>query len=168
MQKGIAISLSVLLATGGRNVTISLQSRTGHMSMKTAVGLLVFCQFWYWFPFCHFLSLAFTPTAAIGLNSDLKVSSFSPPSTPLLLFVYLSVFCQYLSCQIFWSLKASPLLFLLFPLACCYSFASVFSKQVVHLFLPVCLLHCQLFACSFLCLFLMSITQMSSSHAPVH
>ena len=42
--------------------------------MKTAVGLLVFCQFWYWFPFCHFLSLAFTPTAAIGLNSDLKAS----------------------------------------------------------------------------------------------
>ena len=55
-------------------MTISLQSRTGHMSMKTAVGLLVFCQFWYWFPFCHFLSLAFTPTAAIGLNSDLKAS----------------------------------------------------------------------------------------------
>ena len=43
------------------------------MSMKTAVGLLVFCQFWYWFPLCHFLSLAFTPTAVIGLNADLKV-----------------------------------------------------------------------------------------------
>lgn len=59
--------------TGGRNVTISLQSRTGHMSMRTAVGLLVFSQFWFWYPLCHFLSLAFTPTAAIALNSELKV-----------------------------------------------------------------------------------------------
>ncbi|CAI8037235.1 26S proteasome non-ATPase regulatory subunit 1 [Geodia barretti] len=73
LSKFGAILAQGIIDAGGRNVTISLQSRTGHMSMKTAVGLLVFCQFWYWFPFCHFLSLAFTPTAAIGLNSDLKM-----------------------------------------------------------------------------------------------
>lgn len=58
---------------GGRNVTISLQSRTGHTHMPSVVGLLVFTQFWFWFPLSHFLSLAFTPTAIIGLNKDLKV-----------------------------------------------------------------------------------------------
>lgn len=60
---------------GGRNVTISLQSRTGHTHMPSVVGLLVFTQFWFWFPLSHFLSLAFTPTAIIGLNKDLKVLS---------------------------------------------------------------------------------------------
>uniref|UniRef100_A0A673M0X8 26S proteasome non-ATPase regulatory subunit 1 n=1 Tax=Sinocyclocheilus rhinocerous TaxID=307959 RepID=A0A673M0X8_9TELE len=58
---------------GGRNVTISLQSRTGHTHMPSVVGLLVFTQFWFWFPLSHFLSLAFTPTAIIGLNKDLKM-----------------------------------------------------------------------------------------------
>ena len=58
---------------GGRNVTISLQSRTGHTNMAAVVGLLVFTQFWYWYPLCHFLSLAFVPTALVALNKDLKV-----------------------------------------------------------------------------------------------
>lgn len=59
--------------TGGHNVTISLQSRTGHTHMPSVVGVLVFTQFWFWFPLSHFLSLAFTPTCVIGLNKDLKV-----------------------------------------------------------------------------------------------
>lgn len=54
-------------------MTVALQSRTGHMNMEAVVGLLVFQSFWYWFPLSHFLSLAFTPTALIALNSDLKV-----------------------------------------------------------------------------------------------
>lgn len=58
---------------GGHNVTISLQSRTGHTHMPSVVGVLVFTQFWFWFPLSHFLSLAFTPTCVISLNKDLKV-----------------------------------------------------------------------------------------------
>lgn len=54
-------------------MTISLQSRTGHTHMPSVVGVLVFTQFWFWFPLSHFLSLAFTPTCVIGLNKDLKV-----------------------------------------------------------------------------------------------
>jgi hypothetical protein len=65
-----------IINAGGCNVTISLQSRTGHMNMKTAVGLLVFSQFWFWFPLCHFLSLAFTPTELITLNADIKVGAY--------------------------------------------------------------------------------------------
>lgn len=68
-----AILAQGIIDAGGRNVTISLQSRTGHMSMRTAVGLLVFSQFWFWYPLVPFLTLAFTPTALIGLNMDLKV-----------------------------------------------------------------------------------------------
>ena len=58
---------------GGRNVTISLQSRAGHTHMMSVVGLLVFTHYWYWFPLTHFISLAFSPTCLIGLNSDVKV-----------------------------------------------------------------------------------------------
>lgn len=54
-------------------MTISLQSRTGHTNMAAVVGLLVFTQYWYWYPLCHFLSLAFVPTALVALNRDLKV-----------------------------------------------------------------------------------------------
>lgn len=71
----------VRLSVGGRNVTISLQSRTGHTHMPSIVGLLVFTQFWFWFPLSHFLSLAFTPTAIIGLNKDLKVTVSCPLSS---------------------------------------------------------------------------------------
>ncbi|KAF7236973.1 26S proteasome non-ATPase regulatory subunit 1 [Varanus komodoensis] len=60
-------------SAGGHNVTISLQSRTGHTHMPSVVGVLVFTQFWFWFPLSHFLSLAFTPTCVIGLNKDLKM-----------------------------------------------------------------------------------------------
>merc|ERR1712198_396565 len=71
---------------GGRNVTVSLQSRTGHTSMLGVVGMLVFSQYWYWFPLSHFLSLAFQPTALIGLNKDLDMpviqfKSNAKPST---------------------------------------------------------------------------------------
>uniref|UniRef100_A0AAQ4Q1V3 26S proteasome non-ATPase regulatory subunit 1 n=1 Tax=Gasterosteus aculeatus aculeatus TaxID=481459 RepID=A0AAQ4Q1V3_GASAC len=73
MAKFGAILAQGILDAGGRNVTISLQSRTGHTHMPSLVGLLVFTQFWFWFPLSHFLSLAFTPTAIIGLNKDLKM-----------------------------------------------------------------------------------------------
>lgn len=72
---GVVFWLFILFySQGGRNVTISLQSRAGHTHMATVVGLFVFTHVWFWFPLSHFLSLAFTPTCIIGLNSDLKVS----------------------------------------------------------------------------------------------
>ena len=66
--------LIILLIIGGRNTTVSLQSRAGQNHMPSIVGLFVFSQFWYWFPLSHFLSLSFTPTCMIGLNNNLKVS----------------------------------------------------------------------------------------------
>merc|ERR1719323_2064770 len=86
MAKFGAILAQGIIDAGGRNVTVSLQSRTGHTNMLGVVGMMVFTQYWYWFPLTHFLSLAFQPTAVIGLNSNLdmpviKIRSAAKPST---------------------------------------------------------------------------------------
>merc|ERR1712080_523970 len=79
-----AILAQGIIDAGGRNVTVSLQSRTGHTNMLAVVGMLVFTQYWYWFPLSHFLSLAFQPTAIIGLNSnlDMPVAQFKSSARP--------------------------------------------------------------------------------------
>jgi len=77
MCKFGAIIASGIIDAGGRNVTIALHSRSGHKNMSAIVGLSIFTQFWYWYPLIHFVSLAFTPTAIIGLNKDLKVPKFT-------------------------------------------------------------------------------------------
>merc|ERR1712051_771813 len=86
MAKFGAILAQGIIDAGGRNVTVSLQSRTGHTSMLGVVGMLIFTQYWYWFPLTHFLCLAFQPTAVIGLNANLdmpvvKFRSGAKPST---------------------------------------------------------------------------------------
>jgi len=65
-----------LIDAGGRNVTISLQSRAGSANTSAIVGMVLFCQFWYWYPLAHCACLAFEPTAIIGLNGDLKAPKF--------------------------------------------------------------------------------------------
>merc|ERR1719318_1432824 len=84
MAKFGAILAQGIIDAGGRNVTVSLQSRTRHTSMLGEVGMLVFTQYWHWFPLSHFLSLAFQPTAVIGLNSnlDMPVVKFKSSAKP--------------------------------------------------------------------------------------
>lgn len=77
MAKFGAILAQGIIDAGGRNVTVGLQSRTGHTNLQAVVGMLVFTNYWYWFPLAHCLSLAFTPTAVIGLNKDLKMPKLS-------------------------------------------------------------------------------------------
>lgn len=76
MAKYGAILAQGIIDAGGRNVTVSLQSRTGHTNLQAVVGMLVFTQYWYWFPLAHCLSLAFSPTCVIGLNSELRMPRF--------------------------------------------------------------------------------------------
>ncbi|KAF6144295.1 hypothetical protein GIB67_024522 [Kingdonia uniflora] len=76
MSKMGAILASGILDAGGRNVTIKLLSKSKHDKITAVVGLAVFTQFWYWYPLIYFVSLAFSPTALIGLNYDLKVPKF--------------------------------------------------------------------------------------------
>ncbi|KAL1188769.1 26S proteasome non-ATPase regulatory subunit 1 -like protein B [Cardamine amara subsp. amara] len=76
IRKMGAILASGILDAGGRNVTIRLLSKTKHDKVTAVIGLAVFSQFWYWHPLIYFISLAFSPTAFIGLNYDLKVPKF--------------------------------------------------------------------------------------------
>jgi 26S proteasome regulatory subunit N2 len=65
-----------LIDAGGRNVTISLQSSAGSRNTSAIVGMVLFCQFWYWYPLAHSACLAFNPTAIIGINGELQVRGF--------------------------------------------------------------------------------------------
>jgi 26S proteasome regulatory subunit N2 len=65
-----------LIDAGGRNVTISLQSRSGSRNMSAIVGMALFTQFWYWYPLAHCACLAFQPTAIIGLTEEMKAPVF--------------------------------------------------------------------------------------------
>jgi len=65
-----------LIDAGGRNVTISLQSRAGSKNTSAIVGMALFCQFWYWYPLAHCACLAFEPTGIIGLNGSLQTPKF--------------------------------------------------------------------------------------------
>ena len=69
---GACLAMGIIDA-GGRNCTIGLQTPTGNLNMPAIVGVACFTQYWYWFPFTHFLNLSFTPTAIIGLDADLEV-----------------------------------------------------------------------------------------------
>jgi len=72
---GAIIALGIIDA-GGRNMTIALSSRAGHMNISAIVGIAVFVQYWYWYPFLLFISLALTPTAIIAVNSHLEMPKY--------------------------------------------------------------------------------------------
>merc|ERR1712018_1055760 len=87
MAKMGAILAYGIIDAGGPNVTMSMVSPAGHKKMAAIVGMALFPQFWLWFPNVHFISLAFTPTAVIGLNKDLKIPApfqFVSKSSPSL------------------------------------------------------------------------------------
>lgn len=73
---GAAIAHGIMNASG-MNATLSLQNRGGNRNMEGIVGMILFTQFWYWFPLAHCLSLAFIPTAFIGVTTELKARAHS-------------------------------------------------------------------------------------------
>ncbi|XP_065188071.1 26S proteasome non-ATPase regulatory subunit 1-like [Sycon ciliatum] len=68
-----AIMAQGIIDAGGRNCTIQLVDKSGHLHMPSVVGCMTFQNFWYWFPVSHFLSLAFTPATVTVLNEDLEM-----------------------------------------------------------------------------------------------
>ncbi|XP_025199490.1 26S proteasome non-ATPase regulatory subunit 1-like isoform X2 [Melanaphis sacchari] len=68
-----AILAQGIIDGGGRNVSISLESKIGHTNILTIVGLLLFTQYQYCICLAHCLSLAFTPTCVITLNTQLNM-----------------------------------------------------------------------------------------------
>ena len=74
---GSVISNGIINAAG-RNATISLVTRDGNVRQNAITGMVLFLQYWFWYPMLNFLTLTLTPTNLIGLNQNLKVpKSFS-------------------------------------------------------------------------------------------
>jgi len=80
MCKMGAIMAQGILDAGGRNVTIGLRSRSGRPRMTSVLGMLVFTQYWYWYPLSYFLSLVFIPTAFIAVDKTLSMPHCSVTS----------------------------------------------------------------------------------------
>jgi len=68
-----AILANGIMDAGGRNLCASFYSKSGMLRRGAAIGFCLFSQMWYWFPLIHMFSLTLTPTALIGLTSDLKI-----------------------------------------------------------------------------------------------
>jgi 26S proteasome regulatory subunit N2 len=73
MTKMGAILAAGIIDAGGRNCAISMLSRAGFIKMGSVLGMLMFCQYWYWYPLNLFLSLTFKPTVLIGLNKNFDI-----------------------------------------------------------------------------------------------
>lgn len=71
-----AILAQGIIDSGGRNVSISLDSRTGYLNTLTVVGLLLFSQYQFSICLAHCLTLAFTPICTIGFNTRLNIPTF--------------------------------------------------------------------------------------------
>jgi 26S proteasome regulatory subunit N2 len=67
----MAVSFCIIFSA---NTERNVVCRTGHTNMLGVVGMLVFTQYWYWFPLSHFLSLAFQPTAVIGKQQNVSLT----------------------------------------------------------------------------------------------
>jgi 26S proteasome regulatory subunit N2 len=84
-KSGAILALGIL-ESGGGNMAISMVSRAGFLKMAGTVGLIMFLQYWYWYPLMPFFSLALSPTALIALNGNFDMpTSFNlqcnaPPS----------------------------------------------------------------------------------------
>ena len=68
-----AIMGTGIIDAGGRNVTIELLARNGFTKAPAVVGMVLWTQYWYWYPMMHMLSLSFTPTCLIGVNDELDL-----------------------------------------------------------------------------------------------
>lgn len=73
MAKFGAIMAQGIIDAGGRNVTVTLSSRTGHVWLLGCVGTLLFTHYWYWFPMSLCLGLSFAPSTIIAVNKQLQM-----------------------------------------------------------------------------------------------
>ena len=62
-----------ILDIGGRNMVVSLTTRSGIPKIEAVAGMLVFLNYWNWFPYINFIGLTLTPSAYIGITTDLKI-----------------------------------------------------------------------------------------------
>ncbi|KCV71957.1 hypothetical protein H696_01366 [Fonticula alba] len=74
-----AVIAQGILEAGGRNVVISLASSSvgGSVRPAASVGLLLFSQFWFWYPLINMLSMAFVPTGVILADEELRIPTIT-------------------------------------------------------------------------------------------
>ena len=78
MTKLGAIMAIGLLDIGGRNMSVSLTTRSGMPKLEAITGMLIFTQYWNWFPYINFIGLAVAPSMFIGVTAKLNIpTSFS-------------------------------------------------------------------------------------------
>lgn len=77
MTKQGALFGKAILQAGGQNQLIQLYSRNGEIKMRANLGMMVFLNSWYWFPFNHFFSLTLAPSAFLGVTQEFKVPAFN-------------------------------------------------------------------------------------------
>jgi len=73
MTKLGAILAIGLLDIGGRNMSISLTTRSGLPKLEAISGILIFSQYWNWFPYINLIGLSISPSLFIGVTSKLKI-----------------------------------------------------------------------------------------------
>ena len=73
---GVAMAYGILNA-GGRNTVISCNTLGGENCTLATVGLAMFCNYFYWHPLSLMLTLAFHPTAIIGVDQNLEVPAWT-------------------------------------------------------------------------------------------
>lgn len=93
-----AILAQGIIDSGGRNVSISLDSRTGYLNTLTVVGLLLFTQYQFCISLTHCLTLAFTPICTIGFNTKLNIPTYELKSSNQIIHeVCFNALCQELA-----------------------------------------------------------------------
>lgn len=56
---------------------IHLVSRQGEVKMRANLGMMVFLNQWYWFPYNQFFCLTLAPSAYLGVTHSFKVPKFT-------------------------------------------------------------------------------------------
>lgn len=62
-----------LLEAGGKNSIVTLTSQSGTCKKGAILGMVMFTQYWYWFPFAQMIGLSLEPTFLMGINAELKM-----------------------------------------------------------------------------------------------
>lgn len=68
---GAILSLGIIDA-GGRNMKISLTSSIG-TNVFALASMLIFTDFWHWYPLINFLGLTFSPAVLIGIDNEFRI-----------------------------------------------------------------------------------------------
>lgn len=62
-----------ILDIGGKNMVVSLTTEFGIPKLEALAGMLMFLNYWNWFPYINFLLLTLTPSGFVAVTRGGKV-----------------------------------------------------------------------------------------------